>query len=214
MKKLIRILSLALVLCMLGMALIACNNTTPPEETSDDNVTTTDTESGDKSAIADAGLPNKTFDGEIFVVRYPSNTTFIPDTFKVSGLEASKDIVKKAAYDRDKVFEELTKAIISYEEADTDPNRGTDITELRVLHQGGELGEIDMLTTGARTIGTMIQESMLMNLNDYDNYIHSDRYYYSTGMNEQMSLGGKLFAVSGYHTTLNDRYIATVAVNN
>lgn len=216
MKKLIRILSLALVLCMLGMALIACNNTTPPEETSGNNGNndTVDTEEADKSALAATGLSGKTFDGELFVIRYPTSTTFVPDTFKVSGLDASKDIVKKAAYDRDKVFEELTKAIISYEESATDPNRGTDITSIRVLYQGGELGEIDMITTGARTIGTMIQESMLMNLNDYDNYIHSDRYYYSTGMNEQMSIGGKLFALSGYHTTLNYRYIGTVAVNN
>lgn len=215
MKNFVRILALALVVCMLGATLIACGNKGNTDtEGGNNNTNPVETTPVDNSAWGATGLPDKNFNGQLFVIRYPTNTTFVPDTFNVTGLEASKDIVKKAGYDRDVVFEEKTGTKISYEASDTDPNRGTDITAIRVLHQGGELGEIDMLTTGARTIGTLIQESMLTNLKDYDNYIHTDRYYYSTGVNEKMGLGGKLFAVSGYHTTLNYRYMSTTAVNN
>lgn len=211
----IKIFALLLALVTV-LSLVACGDKSEDEETGSDGeaVDTTPIAEGEKSAWSTTALPEKNFGGEIFFVRYPVGTTFICDTFNVSAADAGKDIVKKASYDRDKVFEELTGAVISYEDTDTDPNRGTDVADIRALHQAGDLAEVDMICTGARAMGTLISEGILADLNEYDNYIKADQYWYSTGVNKQMALGGKMFAVSGYHTTLNYRYMQTIAVNN
>lgn len=217
MKKYLKIFALLLALVMVLSTFASCgkdSENTDGEASDGESVDTSKIEDGPTSAWKDSALEARNYDGEVFVIRYPTDTTFIPDTFDVKPDEASKNIVKKAGYDRDKVFEELTGALISYRPVETDPNRGTDVADIRVLSSSGDLSDVNMLCTGARAMGTLISESLLLDLNQYDNYIKSDKYWYSSGVNNQMGIGGKLFALAGFNTTLNYRYMQTIVVNN
>lgn len=208
-----------LAILMMSVMAASCKNggkngptdTTPQESGSGDEDTT-------PSAIKDSGLPKRDYSDETYVIRYATKTTFVPDTVGISRAEANKDIVSKAGYDRDRAFENLVGAEISYIQSNTNPNadsgNDSEIIAIRSMHMMGDLADIDLLMVGARTAGTMIAESLFTDLNQYDNYIKPGAYYYSKGFNDAISLGNKQFAAVGYYTTVNVGWTRAVCVNN
>lgn len=217
----IKILSLAIALLMVSATLVACfggDSVETDGNTNQDETVSTDDGGSNNSAFEISGLPERDYEGEAFVIRYATKTTFVPNTLNVQSHEAKKDIVKQAGYDRDKRFEELTGTEISYVISATNPNAfsgaDSEIASIRSLHEAGDIADIDMMCIGARTCGIMITEGLLTDLYQYDNYIKPDSYYYSTGLNKHLTMGGKLFAASGYYTTHNVAWTDAIAVNN
>ena len=219
-NTIVKLLALMLALVMV-VSMVACGNDSD-EVDAEGEQTTVDTsilEDGTKSAYKDSGLPERDYNGELFVIRYSTKTTSCkPDTFNPGAAEdLSTNLVTKASYSRDQVFQELTGTVIAYRALDYNPN-GTgddsDVNNIRILSGSGDLADVNMLCTGARAMGTLISENLLLDLSDYDSYIKPTQYWYASGVNAQMGVGGKLFAVAGYHTTVNYRYIQSIDVNN
>jgi len=97
----IKILSLAIALLMMSATLVACVGGDSAEtdgNTNQDGTVSTDDGGSNNSAFEISGLPERDYEGEAFVIRYATKTTFVPNTLNVQSHEAKKDIVKQAGY--------------------------------------------------------------------------------------------------------------------
>jgi hypothetical protein len=219
MKNFTRILALLLVCVMLLPAAIACKKEEEEAVQTSDTVSTLEEQTGkiNKPIFEMTGLEERDISGEIFVIRYSTQGTWAPAPVDVSRRDANVDTVKEAGYNRDKQFEELTGCELSYEPEDTNPNdfygSNSEYARINILIQGGDISDYDMLMISSRCAGMLITEQALTDLNEYDNLIHHDREYYNATMNEQLSIGGKQFAATGYYTTGNIRGTQATRVN-
>ncbi|MBR7098671.1 MAG: hypothetical protein IKC59_04580, partial [Clostridia bacterium] len=163
-------------------------------------------------------LDVKTFEDQLYTVMYSTVGMWGATPVKMTAYDASIDSVNKASYDRDLKFEELTGATLSYIPSDTNPNdfygSNSYSEALRKMVSSGDISNIDMVMLGARTVGVLLAESFCMDLNEYDNYIHTDNSYYNVKFNNEMSLAEKQFFAMGYHTTGNIKGTEALLVNN
>lgn len=169
------------------------------------------------------GLEDKTFDGERFTVGYSFGggtyiSEWIPKPINPKTDEISSNIVAEASYKRDLQFENLTGARLVYNGYATNPNvydgAYSESANFINLHAGNLFKDFDMLMFAATTAGKLITEMVLLDMNEYDNLIHHDREYYTSTLNEQLTIAGKQFAAAGYYTTGNIRGTQVTCVNN
>ena len=216
MKNFSKILALLLVCIMLLPMAIACKNDEEAEnESSADTVQTGEI---NKPIFEMTGLEERDISGEVYVIRYSRLSEWAPKPIDVSKLDAAKDTVSKAGYDRDREFEELTGAELSYQGFDTQPNdfygSNSEYATIQILIQGGVISDYDLLMVSTSCSGLLIAEQALTDLSEYDNLIHHDKPSYNSVINEQASIGGKQFIVTGYYTTGNIRGALCTRVHN
>lgn len=218
MKTTSKLLCLILAIMMMIPLFASCfKNKKPQPENPDVGIEDTRDE-----VLKMTGLEEKRYDGELFVIGYSFGggtyiSTWVPKPVNVSILDAQSDIVANASYLKDTRFETLTGARISYQGYATNPNvfdsAYSESAKFVDLHSGGLLKDYDLLMFGATTAGKLIQEKVLMNLNEYDNIIHHDQVYYSSEINNQLSMAGKQFVTAGYYTTGNIKGSQVTMVN-
>ena len=226
MKNTSKLICLLLALMMILPMAVSCNkgNEETTSENTNEGAATTDSAQGNEAEtdIFDmTDLDKVDLTDEDYVIGYSSfsGSTWIPKPVNVSKLEASKDTLSAASYKRDREFEALTKANIVYESSNTNPNDFTtggnsEYVHIQQLEQVGDLKDYDMLMVGARTAGAMMNHKVFLDLNEYDNLIHSDEKYYNSGINQQLSIGGKQLVTAGYYTINNIKGAQCVTVNN
>ena len=169
------------------------------------------------------GLEDKTFDGEKFTVGYSFGggsyiSEWIPKPLNPKTDEIASNIVADASYKRDRQFENLTGARLIYNGYATNPNvyegAYSESVNFINLHAGNLFKDFDMLMFAATTAGKLITEHVLLDLNEYDNLVHHDKDYYTSTLNEQITIAGKQFAAAGCYTTGNIRGSQVISVNN
>ena len=96
----IKILSLAIALLMMSATLVACFGGDSAEtdgNTNQDETVSTDDSGSNNSAFEISGLPERDYEGEAFVIRYATKTTFVPNTLNVQSHEARRISSSKQA---------------------------------------------------------------------------------------------------------------------
>ena len=222
MKNTSKLLCLLLALMMILPMAVSCNKTNKGDEgTSSDNTTTEGTVETVDPIYTMTDLDPRDLTDEDYVIGYSdyADSTWTPRPVNVNKLEASKDTVSAASYSRDRLFESLTNANIVYESSNTNPNDFTtggnsEYVHIQQLEQVGDLKDYDMLMVGARTAGAMMNHKVFLDMNEYDNLIHSDAKYYNNTINQQLSIGGKQLVTAGYYTINNIKGAQCVTVNN
>lgn len=220
MKNISKILCLLLALVMILPMAIACNKTNDATSTEGSTENENPTETHDP--IYDLiGQDPRDLTDEDYVIGYSdyADSMWTPSPINVSKLDASKDTLSKASYDRDRRFEDLTGANLTYQSSNTNPNdfsegKNSEYTYIQQLDLSGEIQDYDIIMVGARTAGAMMNHKIFTDLNEYDNLIHSDAEYYNRIMNNQLSIGGKQFITAGYYTVNNIKGAQSVSVNN
>lgn len=223
MKTTSKLLCLILAIMMMLPMIASCDlfgkkveDTTPP---ADDDVNPTVRD----EVYNMTGLEDKNFDGERFTVGYSFGggtyiSEWIPKPLNPKTDEISSNIVAEASYKRDLQFEKLTGARLVYNGYATNPNvydgAYSESANFINLHAGNLFKDFDMLMFAATTAGKLITEMVLLDMNEYDNLIHHDREYYTSTLNEQLTIAGKQFAATGYYTTGNIRGSQAICVNN
>ena len=223
MKTTSKLLCLILAIMVMLPMIASCDLFGKKDETPDNGGSSDGNGSGQvrDEVYNMTGLEDKTFDGEQFVVGYSMGgktiTEWIPKPINPKTDDIATSKVAEASYKRDQKFEALTGARLIYNGYGTNPNTDGDDSESKKfvdLHTGGMLKDYDLLMFGGSTLGKLAQEKVLMDLNEYDNLIHHDQIYYTSTLNQQLSVGGKQLATAGYYTTGNIRGTQVTCVNN
>lgn len=215
MKIYTKLICIMLAVMMVMTVVASCAQ----KETEGENTTENKASESIHPVYEQTDLDVKTFEDELFTVIYPTIGTWVPTPIAVNAKDANEDTVSKASYDRDRKFEELTEMTISYTRSESNPNGTSEQDKsytiaLRNLVASGDIGDYDVVMLGAQTVGALLTESFFTNLNEYDNYIHTERDYYNSKFNQEMSLADKQFFAMGYYTTGNIRGTEAVLVNN
>lgn len=220
MKFSVRIVSLVLVCLMLLPMAMSCGKTDDPAGENGESDASTLSPEEIEEIYTITGLEKKNLDGEVFSVRYSryADSEWCPKPVDPSKNEALADKVSEAAYNRNRRFEELTGAELSFDDSNTNPNdyygKNSEIVGIRALVSSGDIKDYDMIMVGARPAGTLIMEQTFMDLNEYENLVHYDREYYNNVMNSKLSMGTKQLIATGYYTTGNLRGTQACMANN
>lgn len=182
MKKFIRILSLLLAIVMLASCFVACND--EPDEKESESQTTTD--STPDTEVGASKLPEMDLGGITYTVLGGDHPDWVHlDNFEIAYDELPEDVVGQAVYNRNqKLKNDYNFTVVQTLAASTAE------TAKVALESGDDL--YDLVLYKPVTVQAHAQEGYLLDLNKVK-YIDLDHESWSQNINDQLTIGDKLY---------------------
>ncbi len=186
MKTILKATSLSLALLMLSTALFGCKNKENEKEKE-----TVSTSVSQANGYAEQ-LEERDFGGKEFVI-YDANNH--PDMHVNFSLEFTEDGVLDALWEKDEYIKARNNVVLTYRSMNASEK---DVTAaMRILFQSGDKPcDIMVGTVNGGSLATLASEGVFTNLMDLPT-VEFNQKWWSAYMNEQLSLGGKMFFTTG-----------------
>ena len=188
MKKLSRITSLLLAFIMIVGMLASCNNDTPPAVTPDDTTAApsqNDQPSGEEKILPD--LPDVRYDGYEYRIRVIGDRIDWP-TIGINAESKTGEPINDATLERNNFLEDKYGITISTIE-------GSDVGGAVVQAALSQVDEFDIAVIPTSSISAVAPNSV------YDfkqlNHIDLQKPWYDQNFNKEVSVAGRLYAVTG-----------------
>lgn len=187
MKKITKIIAFLLVFVMLASMLASCGDEKDPAGPGSDTGKKEDPQGSEQKILPD--LPDKKFDGSEFIIRcMGESSSGVWTTVGMDAEEKTGDPINDATLERNNTLEKTWGVTISTIEG---PGVTSSVTNA-VLNQ---LDEFDIALTTVDAIGPLAPKYV------YDlkqvKYIDLAKPWYDQNFNAEVSIGGRLYAVTG-----------------
>ncbi len=186
MKTILKATSLSLALLMLSTAMFGCKKKENEKESG-----TVDTSINQTNGYAEQ-LESYDFGGKEFII-YDANNH--PDMHVNFSLEFSGEAVPGALWEKDEYIKSRCNVVLTYQSMDASAK---DVTAtMRTLFSSGDKPcDIMVGTVNGGSLSTLASEGIFANLNTLPT-TDLDQKWWSAYMNEQLSLGGKMYFTTG-----------------
>ncbi len=195
MKKLYRISALALAALIFSLTFAAgCGDSAPAaDETTAAAATTAETESAetDRSQIPDDLPDDLDFGGEEFTIHVRGDQNSYAEFYS----EQTGDIIDDAIYNRNRAVEERLNVKISVYKGKGWEAYNDELKNIRNTIQAGD-DAWDVISGWSARIPIVANEGLFRNLYDIP-HINFDREWWVQTLREELTVGGKLYFVTG-----------------
>lgn len=216
-KKIICLLLAALML-FAALCTAACGNNGSETETTSANADTTAqaTEPVETNTLERSGLEIRDLTGKTLDIWYSTVSAWSPYPLAVTDEEANTgDIVMESGFKRNQFLEQTLKLTINYTQSKSDPNASganADLALLRGLNSSGDIGEFEIVMTGATPAAQLALENFYLDIRD-SKYIKSDAEYYESQVNKQLLFYDHQYFAAGFYSVMNTGCIDVTFVN-
>ena len=194
MKRLYRISALLLAALIFSLTFAAgCGGETPASDETAAAATTAETESAetDRGDIPDDLPDDLDFGGEEFTIHVRGDQNTYAEFFS----EQTGDIIDDAIYDRNRAVEERLNVTISVYKGRGWESYNDELKNIRNTIQAGD-DSWDIIAGWSARIPILANEGLFRNLYEIP-HINLDREWWVQTLREELTVGGKLYFVTG-----------------